>query len=68
MAKGKILRGFIRRLEGLKAGDKRNFELPPEEAHGPISDSAIQEVRRSDLPVGINPKVGMKFKMKKPCR
>ncbi len=62
--KGKLLQGFINRLEGLKAGDERNFEIPPKEAHGLNSDSRIQEVARSELPVGIEPKVGMTLKWK----
>jgi len=62
--KGKLLRGFIKRLEGLRAGDERNFELPPEEAHGPISASRIQEVIRSDLPIGTEPEVGMTLNLK----
>ena len=62
---GKLLPGFINRLQGLKAGDERNFELLPEEAHGAYSDSAIQEVLKSDLPDGVKPKVGMTFHWKK---
>ena len=62
--KGKLLRGFIDRLQGLRAGDERDFELPPEEAHGLRSESRVQEILKTDLHLGVEPKLGMRFNWK----
>ena len=61
---GILLRGLSSRLEGLRVGDERTFELPPEEAHGSFDSSAIQIIAKDSFPLSIEPKVGVTFKMK----
>ncbi|MBN1526220.1 MAG: peptidylprolyl isomerase [Candidatus Omnitrophica bacterium] len=56
---GKLLPGLTKRLEGLKAGDTRSFELKPEEAYGDPNPAAFREVSLSQLPPNMKPEVGM---------
>ncbi len=42
----KIIPGFQKRLEGLKAGDSKNFSVPPEEAYGPVNPQATKVVEK----------------------
>ena len=62
--KGKLLPGFVKRLEGLRVGDERNFELAPDEAHGARSTSAVREIPKSKFPEGIEPTIGMTLNWK----
>lgn len=45
-----IVPGLEKRLEGLHAGDKKTFELPPDEAFGERDEEAILAVDRADFP------------------
>jgi len=47
---GMIIPGLESRLEGLRAGDERKFEIPPEEAYGVVDPKGIQEVPKKDVP------------------
>lgn len=52
---GSLLEAFEQRLEGLRAGDRRTIELPPERAYGRRNPKAIVEVDRSDFPPDVAP-------------
>jgi len=56
---GKIISGLSKALEGLKAGDKKNVTIDPEEAYGNVDPKSFQEVPRSQLPADMEPRVGM---------
>ncbi len=45
-----IVPGLEKRLEGLHAGDKKSFELPPEEAFGERDEDAILAIEKSEFP------------------
>lgn len=60
---GKIIPGLSRQLEGLKVGDEKRIEIPPEEAYGAVNPKAFQEVARTQLPPDIEPKVGMQLQV-----
>jgi FKBP-type peptidyl-prolyl cis-trans isomerase SlyD len=45
-----IVPGLEKRLEGLHAGDRQSFVLPPEEAFGERDEEAILAVDRADFP------------------
>lgn len=55
----KIIPGLSRQLEGLKAGDEKKIEVASQDAYGAVKSEALQEVSKSELPSGIEPKVGM---------
>ncbi|MBP9732779.1 MAG: peptidylprolyl isomerase [Candidatus Omnitrophica bacterium] len=57
---GQIIPGLERRMEGLKAGDQRNFVIPASEAYGERNEDWVVTAKRSDLPGGA--KVGDRFR------
>lgn len=56
---GKLLPALTKRMEGLKAGDERSFELKPEEAYGNPDPAAFREIPISQLPPDMKPAPGM---------
>ena len=48
--KGSILPALEKQLEGLKAGDKRQVTLSPEQGYGPVDPKAFVEVPKDHLP------------------
>lgn len=56
---GKIIPGLADRLEGLKEGDEKSFEVPPKEAYGNPNPDAQKEFPKSSLPDDVEPKVDM---------
>ncbi len=51
--------GFENSLKGMKVGDKKSFQISPEEGYGQEDPEGIQEVPRDKLPPDINPEAGM---------
>jgi FKBP-type peptidyl-prolyl cis-trans isomerase 2 len=45
-----IITGLEARLEGLKVGDEKRVEIPPEEAYGVVDPEAFQEVPKDKVP------------------
>lgn len=45
-----IIPGLELRLEGLKAGDTKRVEIPPEEAYGVVDPEAFEEVPKDKVP------------------
>ena len=48
--KGQIVPGLEKALAGLKVGDKKRVEVPPEQAYGPYDDKKRFSVPRSRVP------------------
>jgi FKBP-type peptidyl-prolyl cis-trans isomerase 2 len=65
--KGEIIPGLARQLEGLRVGDEKTIEVPPEEAYGAINRQAFREISKASLPAGLEPKVGMYLQMQGPA-
>ncbi len=57
---GQIIPGLERRMEGLKAGDKKTFVIPPVEAYGERNEDWVVTAKRSELPGSA--KVGDRFR------
>lgn len=57
---GQIIPGLERRMEGLKAGDKKTFVIPPAEAYGERNEDWVVTAKRSELPGSA--KVGDRFR------
>lgn len=55
----KVIPGFEKAVTGMKAGEKKSFQLNPEEAYGPENPKAFQDVPKKQLPPNITPKKGM---------
>ena len=52
--KGEMIPGLEKRLEGMKAGDKKEITVPQEEAYGPVNPNALVEVPTAKLPKGAD--------------
>ncbi|MFQ6023638.1 MAG: peptidylprolyl isomerase [Acidiferrobacterales bacterium] len=58
MGTGDLIDGLEKRLIGLRAGDKRRFEIPCEQAYGPIEDACLQSLPRKQFPPGMTLREG----------
>jgi FKBP-type peptidyl-prolyl cis-trans isomerase SlyD len=47
---GQIVRGLERELNGLKIGDEKKVQVKPQDAYGPMSEKAFQEIPRESIP------------------
>jgi FKBP-type peptidyl-prolyl cis-trans isomerase 2 len=56
---GKVIPGFEKAVIGMKKGDKKEFSIEPKDAYGEPNPQLIQEIPRSQLPEGQEPKEGM---------
>jgi FKBP-type peptidyl-prolyl cis-trans isomerase SlyD len=61
--RGEIISGLEKELMGLKAGDAKTVVVKPEEGYGVLRADAFREFDRSQLPKGMDPKVGMMLEM-----
>ena len=55
-----IIPGLEKQLVGLKAGDTKRVEVPPEEGYGPLDPKRTQEVEKDKIPEEAR-KVGAKL-------
>lgn len=60
---GSLLPGFEQALFGLVAGDRREFELPPEQAFGPVNEDNVQRFPVYQFPpdVALSPGLMLEF-------
>jgi len=64
--RGFMLPGLDSRLEGLETGDKKEFELQPDEAFGTIEQQQKKTIPKTEFPKDATFKEGMKFQAKLP--
>jgi len=55
---GQIIPGLEKQLEGLKAGDKKEVTVGPDEGYGPVDPNALQKVPRAAFENAPGLKVG----------
>ncbi len=60
---GQVLPLFEESLHGMKAGDKKTFNVKSEEAYGERRDDLIVDVERSQLPEDFNYEVGTQLQV-----
>jgi FKBP-type peptidyl-prolyl cis-trans isomerase 2 len=58
---GQMIKGFDQAVHGMELQEKKTVTIPFNEAYGPKNEELIQSVPRSQLPEGLNPKVGQKL-------
>jgi FKBP-type peptidyl-prolyl cis-trans isomerase 2 len=51
--KGQIVPGLEKALLGLKVGDKKHIEVPPDQAYGPYDEKKRLTVPKSQVPVDV---------------
>jgi FKBP-type peptidyl-prolyl cis-trans isomerase 2 len=54
-----VIPGFEKSVIGMKKGDKKSFQISPEDGYGSVDPNGIKEIPRENLPPDINPQVGM---------
>lgn len=54
----KVIKGFENAVIGMEKGEKKEFEISPEEAYGQPNPELIKEIPKSSLPEGQEPVVG----------
>lgn len=59
MGAGQLVTGFENELMGMTPNEKKTFTLEPETAYGQRDESLTQSFPKSDIPPGVNPRVGM---------
>ncbi len=55
---GQLIKGFEDAVIGLSLNDKKEFTLQPDEAYGQRDDERVHDFPRTELPTGVDPKVG----------
>jgi len=63
LGNSQLIPGFEQAVLGMKVGESRTITIPTDQAYGPRYDDMILEVERDELPVGLDPKVGMQLQM-----
>lgn len=54
-----LIPGFEKAVMGMKAGEKKSFDVAPEEGYGPINPESLKEIPRDRLAPDIKPESGM---------
>src|SRR3972149_982719 len=54
-----VIPGFEKALKGMKVGEKKTFQLSPDDGYGQEDPNCIREVLRAELPSEIEIEVGM---------
>jgi FKBP-type peptidyl-prolyl cis-trans isomerase 2 len=54
-----VIPGFDESIMGMKAGEKKSFQVGPEKGYGEENPKGIQQVPRDKLPADMKPEVGM---------
>ena len=55
---GQLIQGFEDAVMGMAVNEKKTFTLQPEDAYGQRNEDSVHEFPRSELPEGVDPKVG----------
>lgn len=66
VGKGAVMPGIEKNVIGMKTGDTKTIEIPPEEAFGERREDLVVEAAKSELPEQITPTVGQRLKMRQP--
>jgi len=56
---GSLLPGFEQRLMGMRPGERRLFEVPPEDAFGQPNENNVQRIDREHFDDGIELELGL---------
>jgi peptidylprolyl isomerase len=63
VGQGQVIAGFEKAVLGMKVGDSVIVTIPMEEAYGPVIEELLFEVDRTEIPSGLEPKVGQRIVM-----
>ncbi|MGD2080995.1 MAG: peptidylprolyl isomerase [Nitrospirota bacterium] len=66
VGEGRLIPGFEKAVMGMKEGQKKSFEVKPEEGYGAVNPEAFRTVSRDQLPPDVEPEAGMVLYAKGP--
>ena len=66
MGSGNVIAGFESALDGMSLNETKTFTLSPEDAYGHRDDSRMHDFPTSDIPDGMEPKVGQTLMLSTP--
>jgi peptidylprolyl isomerase len=58
-----VIPGFEKAIIGMKVGETKSVSVSPEEGYGEKNDAMFFDIKNSDLPDGLEPKIGMPLEM-----
>ena len=64
LGQGQVIPGIEEAVEGMKEGESKTVNIPPDKAYGPHRDELTQEIPRNDIPGDINPETGQRLNVK----
>ena len=63
---GQLFPALEERVAGMRAGETREFRIPPEEAYGPRREELVREMPRDRLPPDLDLVPGTDYRLKSP--
>ena len=63
--KNQVIAGFEKALKGMEIGEKKTFQVSPDEGYGQKEPGNIREISKDRLPSDIKPEEGMLLSAKK---
>jgi FKBP-type peptidyl-prolyl cis-trans isomerase SlpA len=63
---GQLIKGFENGVLGMKVNETKTVNIPAEEGYGAVKEELIQKINKSDLPEGLDPKVGQQLASQHP--
>ena len=63
---GQVISGFDDAVRGMATGDKRQIDIPADQAYGPYYDDLVRVVPKSAFPAHTTPTIGFAFEMELP--
>lgn len=63
---GQLIQGFDEAVVGMKLGEKKTINLPPEEAYGVHQDGMVIDIPKAQIPEDMKVEVGMRLHLRDP--
>jgi peptidylprolyl isomerase len=63
LGKGQVIEGFEQAVVGMNIGESKTTKIPVEQAYGPRRPDMIVTIDRSQLPPGLDPRIGQRLEL-----
>jgi peptidylprolyl isomerase len=63
IGKGQVIAGFEQAVSGMNTGESKTVTIPVDQAYGPKRDDVIITLERTQLPPGLDPRVGQRLEL-----
>ena len=64
LGEGKIIPGFENAVEGMESGQSETIKIEAKDAYGPYREEMLFQVKQSEVPENLDPKVGEELQVK----